>query len=140
MDASDSRVQNLNELRSLGIKVSVDDFGTGYSSLAYLKNLPVDCLKIDRAFVRDIDSSSADQAIVKAIIRMAQSLGLSTVAEGVETLEQSRCLTELGATYVQGFYFSPPLAADTCGRLMQQPTASNAAQLRLDDELSKAFG
>ncbi len=118
MDASDIRVQHLNELRRLGVQVSVDDFGTGYSSLAYLKHLPVDCLKIDRAFVRDIESGSADEVIVKAIIRMAQSLGLSTVAEGVETPEQARRLRDLGATYIQGFYFSPPLAADACRRLL----------------------
>jgi EAL domain-containing protein (putative c-di-GMP-specific phosphodiesterase class I) len=118
MDASDLRVQHLNELRRLGLQVSVDDFGTGYSNLAYLKHLPVDCLKIDRAFVRDIESGSADEVIVKAIIRMAQSLGLSTVAEGVETPEQARRLRDLGATYIQGYYFSPPLAADACRRLL----------------------
>jgi diguanylate cyclase len=123
MDASDRRIEHLNEIRALGVHVSVDDFGTGYSSLAYLKRLPVDCLKIDRAFTRDISASSADEAIVKAIIRMAQTLGLATVAEGVETQEQARRLTELGATYIQGFYFSPPLAADNCGRLLSQPLA-----------------
>lgn len=119
MDASDRRMENLNELRRMGVKVSIDDFGTGYSSLAYLKNLPVDCLKIDKAFVRDIDSSSADEAIVKAIIKMAQSLGLSTVAEGVETQQQVKRLTELGATYIQGFFYSPPLAADRCSHVLQ---------------------
>jgi len=119
MDGSDRRVQNLTELREMGVQVSIDDFGTGYSSLSYLKNLPVDCLKIDKAFVRDIDSSAADEAIVKAIIRMAQSLGLSTVAEGVETQQQVKRLMELGATYVQGFFYSPPLAADSCVHVLQ---------------------
>jgi predicted signal transduction protein with EAL and GGDEF domain len=128
MDGSDLRVQHLNELRQLGVQVSVDDFGTGYSNLAYLKNLPVDCLKIDRAFVRDIDSGGADEAIVKAIIRMARSLGLSTVAEGVETQGQARRMSELGATYIQGFYFSPPLAAADCGSLLFQAVASNEAR------------
>ena len=118
LDASDRRVQQLNELRRLGVQVSVDDFGTGYSNLAYLKHLPIDCLKIDRAFVRDINSGGADEAIVKAIIRMAQSIGLSTVAEGVETPEQARRLSELGVTCMQGFFFSPPLAADLCGRML----------------------
>lgn len=119
MEGSEKRVLHLNEIRALGVQVSVDDFGTGYSSLAYLKQLPVDCLKIDRAFVRDIDSSSADEAIVRAIIRMAQSLGLSTVAEGVETPEQARRLSELGTTYIQGYYFSPPLAVDACGLMLR---------------------
>ncbi len=128
MDASDLRVQHLSELRRLGVQVSVDDFGTGYSSLAYLKNLPVDCLKIDRAFVRDIETGSADEVIVKAIIRMAQSLGLSTVAEGVETPEQARQLRDLGATYIQGFYFSPPLGAEACRRLLRQRAGVDGAQ------------
>lgn len=118
MDSSDLRIQHLNELRELGIQVSVDDFGTGFSNLAYLKHLPVDCLKIDRAFVRDIHAGSADEAIVKAIIGMARSLGMSTVAEGVETQEQARRLCDLGATYMQGFYYSPPVAADICGRML----------------------
>jgi diguanylate cyclase (GGDEF)-like protein/PAS domain S-box-containing protein len=126
MDAADVRVQHLNELRQLGIQVSVDDFGTGYSSLAYLKHLPVDCLKIDRAFVRDITAGGADEEIVKAIIHMADKLGLSTVAEGVETQEQARRLSELGATYIQGYYYSPPVAADACGRLLR-PQSFNYA-------------
>ncbi len=131
MDESDRRIQLLNDIRALGVEVSVDDFGTGYSNLAYLKNLPVDCLKIDRAFVRDLDSAGgADEAIVRAIIRMAETLGLSTVAEGVETPEQARRLSELGADYVQGFYFSPPLAADACGRLLPANAAATLDPLR----------
>jgi predicted signal transduction protein with EAL and GGDEF domain len=117
MDGHERHVQLLRELRAMGIEVSVDDFGTGYSSLAYLQHLPIDCLKIDRAFVRDMCVGEGD-AIVEAIIRMATSLGLSTVAEGVETPVQARRLKELGATYGQGFYFSRPVAADVCGRLL----------------------
>jgi EAL domain-containing protein (putative c-di-GMP-specific phosphodiesterase class I) len=119
MDSSGVRVQHLNELRELGIQVSMDDFGTGFSNLAYLKHLPVDCLKIDRAFVKDIQAGGADEAIVKAIIGMADSLGMSTVAEGVETQEQARRLCDLGTTYIQGFYYSPPVAADICGRMLR---------------------
>ncbi len=130
MDNSDTRVQHLNDLRDLGVLVSVDDFGTGFSNLAYLKQLPVDCLKIDRAFVRDIHAGGPDEAIVKAIIGMARSLGMSTVAEGVETQDQVRRLSELGTTYMQGFYYSRPVAADICARMLgsancgpQSPTA-----------------
>ena len=107
-------------LRALGVPVSIDDFGTGYSSLAYLKNLPIDCLKIDRAFVRDMITSVNGDAIVTAIIHMAGSLGLRTIAEGVETLEQLKRLRELGAQMGQGFYFSPPLSADAAERLLTE--------------------
>ena len=107
-------------LRALGVPVSIDDFGTGYSSLAYLKNLPIDCLKIDRAFVRDMITSVNGDAIVTAIISMASSLGLKTIAEGVETLEQLKRLRELGANMGQGFYFSPPLSVEAAERLLTE--------------------
>jgi diguanylate cyclase (GGDEF)-like protein/PAS domain S-box-containing protein len=110
----------LRGLRALGVPVSVDDFGTGYSSLSYLKNLPIDCLKIDRAFVRDMITSVNGDAIVTAIIRMASSLGLKTIAEGVETLDQLKRLRELGSGMGQGFYFSPPLSAEAAGRLLSE--------------------
>jgi diguanylate cyclase (GGDEF)-like protein/PAS domain S-box-containing protein len=110
----------LRGLRALGVPVSIDDFGTGYSSLSYLKNLPLDCLKIDRAFVRDMITSANGDAIVTAIISMASSLGLRTIAEGVETLEQLKRLRELGATMGQGFYFSPPLSVDAAERLLAE--------------------
>ena len=110
----------LRGLRALGVPVSIDDFGTGYSSLSYLKNLPIDCLKIDRSFVRDMITSVNGDAIVTAIIRMASSLGLRTIAEGVETLEQLKRLRELGATMGQGFYFSPPLSTEAAERLLSE--------------------
>lgn len=110
----------LRGLRALGVPVSIDDFGTGYSSLSYLKNLPIDCLKIDRSFVRDMITSANGDAIVTAIISMASSLGLRTIAEGVETLEQLKRLRELGATMGQGFYFSPPLSAEAAERLLSE--------------------
>jgi diguanylate cyclase (GGDEF)-like protein/PAS domain S-box-containing protein len=110
----------LRGLRALGVPVSIDDFGTGYSSLSYLKNLPIDCLKIDRSFVRDMITSVNGDAIVTAIIRMASSLGLRTIAEGVETLEQLKRLRELGATMGQGFYFSPPLSVEAAERLLSE--------------------
>jgi diguanylate cyclase (GGDEF)-like protein/PAS domain S-box-containing protein len=120
VEGSEKHLGVLRALRSLGVPVSIDDFGTGYSSLAYLKNLPIDCLKIDRTFVRDMITSVNGDAIVTAIIRMASSLGLGTIAEGVETLEQLKRLRELGATMGQGFYFSPPLAAEAAERLLTE--------------------
>jgi len=101
----------LDALHDLGVHISIDDFGTGYSSLAYLKSFPIDSLKIDRAFIRDITTNADDKAIVTAIIAMARTLGYSTTAEGVETPEQSELLRELGSDELQGFYFSRPLRA-----------------------------
>jgi diguanylate cyclase (GGDEF)-like protein/PAS domain S-box-containing protein len=118
MHGHERQAAALSELRSIGVEVSVDDFGTGYSSLSYLKNLPIDCLKIDRAFVRDMVTSPNGEAIVTTVIQLAKSLGLHTIAEGVETLPQLRRLRVLGATMGQGFYFSPPLPAETCLRVL----------------------
>ena len=102
----------LASLREMGARVSIDDFGTGYSSLAHLKRFAVDHLKIDRAFVRDLPHSAVDIAIVTAIISMAHTLGLKTIAEGVETLEQIEVLRQLECDMVQGFYYTPPVSAD----------------------------
>ncbi len=101
----------LHRLGGLGVGISIDDFGTGYSSLSYLKTLPVDSIKIDSSFVRDIHSDANDEAIIKAILAMAHSLHLSVVAEGVETAEQFRALQELGCDEYQGFHESAALPA-----------------------------
>ena len=97
----------LHQLRDLGIELAIDDFGTGYSSLAYLRHLPVDCLKVDRSFVAELAHGHTE--IASAVIALARSLNLSTVAEGVETSEQAAELARLGATYLQGFSLSPPM-------------------------------
>lgn len=98
-------------LRRHGIRIAIDDFGTGYSSLAYLKLLPIDDLKIDRSFVKDIPGDSNDCAIAEAIIGLAQTLGLQTVAEGIETLEQENYLTSIGCGKVQGYHYAKPMPA-----------------------------
>ena len=107
-----SAIEMLNHIKELGISLSVDDFGTGYSSLSYLKRLPIDTLKIDRSFISELPQDKEDVAIVKAIIALAQSLNMNTVAEGVETQEQLDFLVSQGCYNIQGYYYSKPLPED----------------------------
>ncbi len=127
---SAEHVAKLHALRNLGMRVSVDDFGTGYSSLSYLRNLPIDYLKIDRSFVRDMHVDGNDAAIVAAIISMAASLKLGTVAEGIETREQASQLVALGCAIGQGYHFSKPVPADKTIELLRSMRSANTARNR----------
>jgi EAL domain-containing protein (putative c-di-GMP-specific phosphodiesterase class I) len=110
----------LDRLRQHGIRIAVDDFGTGYSSLAYLRTLPVDILKIDRAFVQEPDGEVDPVAFLRAIVQMARSLRLSIVAEAVETVAQAARLRELDCPLVQGYHFSRPIPADELEALLER--------------------
>ena len=105
-------ISNMQILKKIGLRFSIDDFGTGYSSLAYLKQLPLDELKIDRSFVCDIGITQNDSVIVDTIVSMAQHLNLELIAEGVETKEQLDYLVKCGCNGFQGYYFGDPVPGD----------------------------
>lgn len=123
VENADEAIQALWALKGLGITLSIDDFGTGYSSLSYLKRFPIDALKIDQSFVRDIPDSMDDMSITKAIISMGRSLELKLVAEGVETLEQVEFLRQNGCQIAQGYLYAKPLKADEFEVFLQRAAA-----------------
>jgi len=112
IEDSEHALMLLQRLKALGVKLSIDDFGTGYSSLAYLKRFDVDKIKIDQSFIRDLANNKEDEAIVRAIIQMAHSLSLKTIAEGVEHEQALKILHGLNCNEVQGSYFTMPLPID----------------------------
>jgi len=115
----EASLQILHGLTDMGVNISIDDFGTGYSSLLYLKRMPATELKIDRAFVRDLEDNAEDAAIVSSIIALGRSLQLQIVAEGVETDGQRQYLSDLGCDLLQGYHLGRPVAADAFLRLAQ---------------------
>ncbi len=122
-----STITTLNELKKMGLKISVDDFGTGYSSLNYLRQFPIDTLKIDRSFIKDITTISEDSAITAAIIAMAHRLHLNVIAEGVETEEQLAFLKDYGCDEIQGHLFCKPMAVDEVTRFLEENATNNRA-------------
>ena len=110
MKDPDAAIKTLDQIKALGISLAIDDFGTGYSSLSYLKRLPIDTLKIDRAFIMELPDNEEDEAITKAIIALGKSLNLNLIAEGVETVEQKNFLIEHGCDWIQGYYYARPLS------------------------------
>ena len=112
LEESEKTLQTLHRLRELGVRVSMDDFGTGYSSLSYLRSFPSDKIKIDRSFVKDLTGKPDGDAIIRAIAGLGKSLGMTTVAEGVETPEQMQRIRDEGCTDVQGYLISRPIPAD----------------------------
>jgi len=109
---TETTIKKLHELKELGVRLAIDDFGTGYSSLSYLQRFPVDIIKIDKSFIDKINHGQEGLALARAIIMMSESLGLRTVAEGIEQAEQAETLRHLGCAYGQGYYFSRPLSKE----------------------------
>jgi EAL domain-containing protein (putative c-di-GMP-specific phosphodiesterase class I) len=112
MKDPENNIKLLKEIKNLNITLSIDDFGTGYSSFAYLRKLPIDKLKIDRTFIKDIPQNEDDKVITSSIIALAKQLKLKTIAEGVETEEQKDFVFSHGCDAIQGYYYSPPIPAD----------------------------
>jgi diguanylate cyclase len=119
LEDAEGAVTALSSLRELGVRLAVDDFGTGYSSLSYLKRLPVDAVKIDRSFVDGLAVDGDDSAIVAAVAGMARALRLTTIAEGVENLDQLRALRRLGCDLAQGYFFTTPQPPAHISRLLE---------------------
>lgn len=127
MQEAEATIAKLHALKALGIRLAVDDFGTGYSSMAYLSSLPIDTLKIDRAFVGKMGQHPEDAAIVRAIVMLAKTLRLSITSEGIETAEQLDHLRALECDQGQGYHFSRPLPPDQLQALLDAPALEAAA-------------
>jgi EAL domain-containing protein (putative c-di-GMP-specific phosphodiesterase class I) len=119
MQNAEQSLAIMRKLKEMGVRISIDDFGTGYSSLSYLKRFPIDTVKIDQNFVRDLAQSSNDAAIVTAVISMARALKLGVIAEGVETTEQLDFLKREQCETIQGFLYSRPVPAEEFGAALR---------------------
>jgi EAL domain-containing protein (putative c-di-GMP-specific phosphodiesterase class I) len=118
---------SLHALRALGIGIALDDFGTGYAGLDYLQSLPFTCLKIDKTFVQQIGQSDRSRHIIKAALELARSLGLSTIAEGIETADIGAQLAALGCSHAQGYHYGKPMPKQQMGAWALQHQAAQAA-------------
>ena len=129
---SEQTLSTLHRLRELGVRIAMDDFGTGYSSLSYLQSFPFDKIKIDRSFINDIADGTGSLNIVRAVAALAKGLGMTTTAEGVETIEQFEAVRSEGCAIVQGYLFSKPIPASEVERLYlfgrRQRTGNKSAQ------------
>jgi EAL domain-containing protein (putative c-di-GMP-specific phosphodiesterase class I) len=119
----------LNNIKKMGVRIAIDDFGTAYSSLAQIKNFPIDTLKVDRSFIRNLPQDSENQAITEAIITMGKNLNITVVAEGVETQEQKNFLRDHICDEMQGFFFSKPIAPDKFADLLRKHNTHSQKQV-----------
>jgi diguanylate cyclase (GGDEF)-like protein/PAS domain S-box-containing protein len=127
LDSSPATLDNLKALNEMGIRLSMDDFGTGYSSLSYLHRLPISELKLDKSFVQDVCTSAAASALTRSVLNIAQSLGMTVVAEGVETLAQAQWLSEQGCPILQGYHFAKPMPGREIAQWMQKQAITQPA-------------
>jgi EAL domain-containing protein (putative c-di-GMP-specific phosphodiesterase class I) len=127
MQDSKSTALVLSAIKELGVQLALDDFGTGYSSLSYMRRFPIDTLKVDRSFVRDLTMDASDASVVSAVINMGKSLHMRVVAEGVEAPDQLAFLKEHGCSEAQGYYFSRPLKAPEFADWMRHSAAENTS-------------
>jgi EAL domain-containing protein (putative c-di-GMP-specific phosphodiesterase class I) len=127
-------VKMLDAIRSRGIRLAIDDFGTGYSSMSLMKHFPIDTLKIDRSFIRDLSSDTDDQAITEAIINMGKALGMTVVAEGVETIEQETFLRDHACDETQGYLFSRPIPPEKFADLLRTSSLPDSPPLQPQPE------
>ena len=127
MQDADEALTTLNQLRALGLRISMDDFGTGYSSFSYLQSFPFDKIKIDRTFIRNIANRDDCKSIVRAVTSMARSLKVKTVAEGVETKEQLDIVRAEGCDQIQGYYFGRPMKIEKALEALQKDSGARQA-------------
>ena len=127
MDSAEQAIQALRDLRALGVQIALDDFGTGFSSLSYLKWLPIDRIKIDRSFVRDVTTDRFDAAIIDGVVAMAGKMGLEVLVEGVETAEQLGYLQQRHCDYFQGYYFAHPMPLSVLLEFLHNPPTVRAS-------------
>jgi EAL domain-containing protein (putative c-di-GMP-specific phosphodiesterase class I) len=126
MDNVEEAIKTMKAIRALGVHLAIDDFGTGYSSLSYLKRFPINQVKIDHSFVRDLGRNASDTAIVHAVISLARSLELEVIAEGVEEESQGVYLAEHGCETAQGYHLGRPMPASMLGLLLQSCSMADA--------------
>jgi EAL domain-containing protein (putative c-di-GMP-specific phosphodiesterase class I) len=119
--------QDLQQLRELGVRVAIDDFGTGYSSLAYLRDFPIDIVKMDRSFVQELGTGSADDALVRSVVELGDALNMQIVAEGIEEIGQLDSLRDLHCAIGQGYYFSEPVSGESIAAILRAPQQAGPA-------------
>jgi EAL domain-containing protein (putative c-di-GMP-specific phosphodiesterase class I) len=127
MQQTDSTLATLHALKALGVEIAMDDFGTGYSSLSHLQRFPIDGLKIDRSFVSGLGTSRNDTALVRTVIALGDTLGLRTIAEGIETTQQWEMLVMLGCEYGQGFLFARPMEPEQLAEVLRENATTGLA-------------